>query len=477
MFNNTSLLLEDWKDRFQRFLITLKHGDNGDIIYTDKIFKNDQTCNFPKTGSFMDICDTCRNDFDIFEGTLKPIETEILIRSGIHAGRFLARYRVGEAPQNLKLDMIATKRSATLYHYLERIRKNSSTKEKASSTTLGNFPFSGDGEENFSLSTESTCPIPVAKKCYSSNSTTINILIHMIIEHVLSQHMLHNYQTYYKYYSCQDVNLVVMHRQQNIPLSDFFHFPDSFDFDDSIREMCLYNIWLQISIILECLGSHNFSLGSPSVQKLSYYQRQENIYYKGHNLTLYPIIFFNDLRESQITYGETTIFTKNSLADLTVASYPSSSSLNLLFDSYREYDESPVEFQASEQISPETRIPSREFQITDENIVFLQNMTRIGSALFSPIFDFYLIIVSMMLDDKVYNLVQEHAKLRKAWTSLFLPDELGEVNQRILKEIMILNSNGEKSITNLFSISLHILKNITLSCDALQIFQDILLKF
>lgn len=254
---------------------------------------------------------------------------------------------------------------------------------------------------------------------------TIRVLQTMMINHLLEQKNLPHSVKLHTAFICNGTGYML---NDAVNIGSFTNLNQVYG---SLKADDILSIILQLLVTLTELSSINFSHGNPTINALLF--DKEPISYRYNNVHVRGrfTLKLADLWQASATYGNYHYFPHNEGAS--------------------------VSLQRS-IFMPEITMNNNLYRLTASTTEIYQAMRHIGFPLFVGSFDFYCLLISLMMNKAVYSTVLSTSKLNNLWTALWQPTEL-----LIIQERLTSIHNDE----NINSSPVEIIRSLWLHCDVL----------
>lgn len=252
-------------------------------------------------------------------------------------------------------------------------------------------------------------------KFLRSDFFTNNTLISWIVEIIFTEKDLPHSLDLFTSYICGSNGFVLLESPtigsfQKLKLKASI---EKWDSEDVCESICK-----QLGVYIDVLSEHFFSHGISTLDTLMFSDKKTEYDYKDLNIRSKFTLHIVDHSYSSITYKDIRLYSGSDISDMIM----NFSDLTII-------------------------IANDMFKITNSSHVMFDHIRHSGVALYSHSFDFYCFIVGLMLDKYFYDSVKSSSKLNDAWSSIWHPDEIAIIENRILS-----NMNDERAdVMELFS--------------------------
>ena len=200
------------------------------------------------------------------------------------------------------------------------------------------------------------------------------------------------------------------------------------------------SIILQLLVTLTELTAINFSHGNPSINGLLFDTEPVSYSYNGHHIRGRFTLKLANLWQASAKYGNYHYFPHNEGANMAL-------------------QRSIFMPEITTKINNSTCSAVNLYRLTASTTEIYRAMRHIGFPLFVGSFDFYCLLISLMMDAAMYRAVLSDSTLSKLWTELWQSIELPIIHQRLVA--VHNNINNIKQPVDL-------IRSLWLRCDVIQ---------
>lgn len=170
------------------------------------------------------------------------------------------------------------------------------------------------------------------------------------------------------------------------------------------------DIILQLLVIFTELSSMNFSHGNPSSKGILFSESPVSYKYNGRNIISPITVQIADMWNSSLTFNDVHYYPKNISPTI-------------------EMEKNFVAPEISTKVGEETG--DNFYRLNNDTMNIYNTIRHIGFPLYVGSFDFYCFMVSLMCNRYFYYYVVTDGFLSTLWSSIWLREDINNVNQRI----------------------------------------------
>lgn len=316
---------------------------------------------------------------------------------------------------------------------------------------------------------------------------TNEILVTWLLDNQMTEQGFHHLVRMHTAFVCGDDGFVVYQRPSLGHVHGLQAVPEVLDPVDHnrptakarthipIQPMVVLGVIKQLVAILRYVSRFDFTHGDPSGRALFFDSHPCSYRYDDVHVMCPITLKLGDLAMSSLTIqssqGPLRIFP---YADdrRTITRFPFVPMIETighvpLATSLDEFGNTPLPEVALPGCAAKTRQPGRylTYRLSAETAAIMVSARHLGIPLFGSSLDLYCFIVALMLEPAFMSSVQNDPTLCDLWASLWLPEELSIVNERISALSSSLRGSGETDNLASFPVILGLLQGLRLRCD------------